>query len=71
VNVRSVSATGGRVEIRLDKVKGPVLAEVEIGEGSEWKVTHAKLVSVPSGVCDLIVTPNEKTHAELDWISFE
>ena len=71
VNVRSVSATGGRVEIRLDKVEGPVLAEVEMGEGSEWKVTHAKLVSVPSGVRDLIVTPNEKTHAELDWISFE
>ena len=34
VNVQSVSATGGRVTIRLDKLDGPVLAQVEIPKGT-------------------------------------
>ena len=71
VNVGSVSSTGGLIEIRLDRVDGPVLAQVEIGEGSDWKVTNSKLVSVPSGVHDLVVTLSETNHVEIDWISFE
>ena len=71
MNVRSVSSTGALIEIRLDKVGGPVLAQVEIGEGLDWKVTNSKLVSVPSGVRDLVVTLSETNHVEIDWISFE
>lgn len=71
VNVRAVSATGGSVDIRLDQVDGPLLAKVEIGKGSEWKVINAKLISVPAGVHDLFVTHNEKDDVDLDWVSFE
>jgi hypothetical protein len=71
VNVRSVSSTGGSVAIRLDKVDGPVLAKVEIGKGSEWKVINSKLAGVPSGIHDLVVTLNEKNSVEIDWVSFE
>jgi len=74
VNVRAVSSTGGRVEIRLDKADSPVLARAEIGKDSEWKVAQAKLTGAPSGVHDLIVTlkgPDEKSSVELDWLRFE
>jgi hypothetical protein len=71
VNVRSVLWTGGAVEIRLDKPDAPVLAEVQIGEGSEWNVTNSKLTSAPSGVHNLFVTLGDESTVELDWIRFE
>lgn len=71
VNARAVSATGGTAEIHLDKADGPLLAKVKIRKGSEWKVIHSKLVNVPAGVHDLIVTQNKNNNVELDWISFE
>jgi hypothetical protein len=71
VNVRSVSSTGGTIEIHLDKADGPLLAKVEIGKGTDWNVFNSKLGIVPSGVHDLIVTLNEKNNIEIDWISFE
>lgn len=71
VNIMSLSSTGGWVEIRLDTVNGPVLAKVEIGKGSEWKVANSKLASVPSGVHDIVVTLDEKNNVELDWVRFE
>lgn len=70
-NVRSVSTTGGLVEIRVDKVDGPLLAQVEIGKGPDWKVVKSKLASIPAGVHNLVVTQNANSNVELDWISFE
>ena len=71
VHVRSVSSTGGSVEIRLDAMNGPVLAEIEIGKGSEWNIANSKLARVPSGVHDLILTLSEQNAVELDWVRFE
>jgi hypothetical protein len=71
VNVRSISATGGLVEIRLDKVDGPLLAEVQIARVSQWKVIQSKLVHVPSGIHNLVVTQNGISEVGLDWMSFE
>ena len=71
VNVKSVSSTGGIIEIHLDKADGPLLAKVEIGKGADWNVVNSKLANVPSGVHDLIVTLNDKNNVEIDWISFE
>ena len=71
VNLRSASASGGVVEIRLDKLDGPVLARVEIPRGSEWNVVQSKLTNVPPGIHDLIVTHAGDNSVELDWVSFE
>jgi hypothetical protein len=70
-NVRSRSETGGVVEIRADKVDGPVLARVEIGKGADWQVVNAKVTGAPSGVHDLVVTHNEDSNVDLDWVRFE
>jgi beta-xylosidase len=71
VNVRSVSSTGGFIEIRLDQADGPLLARVEIGKDAEWKVINARLQSVPAGVHNLFVIQDENNNIDLDWISFE
>ena len=71
VNVRSQSAAGGVVEIRADKLDGPVLARIEIGKGTEWNVVNAKVTGAPSGVHDLVVTHDEDDNVDVDWISFE
>jgi hypothetical protein len=71
INVRSISAKGGTVEIRLDKQNGPLLAKVKIGKGSEWKVAVSKVSRTLTGVHDLVVTQSGKNNIELDWISFE
>ena len=69
VNVRGVSSTGGTVEIHLDKANGPLLAKVAVGK--DWGIIPSKLQNAPSGMHDLVVTHNENTDVDLDWISFE
>jgi hypothetical protein len=71
VHVRSTSATGGSIEIRLDKADGPLLARVKIGKSSDWKVIKAKLQSVPTGVHNLFAIQNKNSQVDLDWIDFE
>jgi hypothetical protein len=71
VKVRSASTAGGSIEIRLDKADGPLLAQVEIGKGSDWKLLTAKLVGVSGGIHDLIVVQKDNDNVDLDWISFE
>jgi hypothetical protein len=71
VYVRSLSTTGGSIEIRLDQADGPLLAKVEIGKGSEWQVVKSKLENVPAGVHDLIVSQMGSNPVELDWVRFE
>jgi hypothetical protein len=71
VNVRSVSSTGGLIEIRLDKADSPALAKIKIEKGSEWALVNAKLAKIPSGIHDLIISLSEKNHVELDWVRFE
>jgi len=70
VNARALSSAGGRLELHLDSVTGPLLARVEIGAGADWKVVKAKLATVPSGIHHLVVALRGG-RAEVDWISFE
>jgi beta-xylosidase len=71
VNARSISATGGTVEIHLDKTDGPLVARIEIGKASDWKVVNSKLANVPAGIHNLVVTQSDDNKVDLDWISFE
>jgi len=65
------AATGGTIEIRLDKSDGPVIAKVEIPATADWKENSAALTTVPSGLRNLVVTLPEKNNVEIDWVSFE
>jgi hypothetical protein len=71
VNVRSLSAAGGVVEIRLDKPDSPVIAQVAIERGAAWITTSSKLLNAPSGRHDLIVSLKGTSAVALDWVRFE
>lgn len=71
VNVRSQSETGGTVEIRADKVDGPVLAKVDIGRSTDWQVVKAAVTKAPTGVHDLVVTHDGDNNVDIDWVRFE
>jgi hypothetical protein len=70
VKVRAQSATGGAIEVRLDKSDGPLLARVEIPITPDWKEISASLATIPSGLHNLVVTMPEKNDLAIDWVSF-
>ena len=71
VEVKAASAAGGTIEIRLDKIDGPVLGRVKIGKSSEWKTITAGVKHVPGGVHDLFLAQVGGGAVELDWLRFQ
>jgi arabinoxylan arabinofuranohydrolase len=70
VRARAAGKGAGEIEIRLDKPGSPVVARVQVGEGSEWTVVHAAARKIPDGVHELIVTQRGAEPVEIDWIRF-
>ena len=70
VEIKAMSDAGSIVQIRLDKVDGTILSEVEIPKGTEWKVIEAKVKDYQSGVHNLVVTLKD-SPVEIDWIRFK
>ena len=71
VQLKVASTTGGLIDIRLDKVDGPLVAQIDIGKTTGWKVIHSKLVKNPFGMHNLIIVLNGKSKVEIDWLSFK
>ena len=72
VNVRTASSKDARVEIRADKLDGPLMARVEIGKSSAWQTVKTEVGSASlTGVHDLFVVQEQDGAVDLDWISFE
>jgi hypothetical protein len=71
VTVRALSHTGGNLQIRVQGIDGPVLAEVPVTAGSEWQLVKASLVQFKTGRQNLFVISKENNRIEIDWTSFE
>jgi hypothetical protein len=71
VKVRAASATGGALQLRLDNVDGPVIAEVTIPQRNGWNIVNSPLSKLPSGIHNLFVLLKETHSVEMDWIRFE
>lgn len=73
VDVSVSSLYGGKIEIRTEKIDGPIIATVEINtscEGGIWKTITAPVKSV-SGVHDVyFVFKGEKDLFNFDWWMF-
>ncbi len=73
VIVRCLSSTGGTIQILLDKIDGPVIAEIKIPTSAEWKIVDSPILKFEPGVHNLIVQLKEndhQPHVEIDWVSF-
>ncbi|HEY3371111.1 MAG TPA: family 43 glycosylhydrolase [Prolixibacteraceae bacterium] len=69
LEVKALSANGGTVQIHLDQVDGPLLAEITIPKAGDWKTTEAKVSKPPKGVHTLFVV-SKAAALEIDWIRF-
>jgi hypothetical protein len=71
VKLRVLSKTGGTLQIRLDKVDGPMIAQLEIPKSDEWNIANSPLSEFHLGVHNLIVLLKDNKNVEVDWVSFE
>ncbi len=70
VEVRAKSENNGTVQLHLDKIDGPVVAEICIPKGIDWKLIDAKVTRVPKGLHNLFVVLKD-TPVEIDWVIFK
>ena len=71
VKLRVLSKTGGTLQIHLDKVDSPMIAQVEIPKSDEWKIANSPLSEYHLGIHNLIVLLKDNKNVEVDWVSFE
>ena len=71
VNVRALSESGGTIEVRLNKLDGPLVASVEIPKNINWEVVNSDLEEIPSGKQNLVVVLKGSPKVEIDWVRFE
>ncbi len=71
IKARTSSAAGGTLQIRLDKINGPVVAEIKVPKGNGWTVIDTSVSKVQTGIHDLFVSLKGKNEVEIDWIKFE
>jgi len=71
ITVRVLSKTGGTLQIRVNSINGPVVAEIKIPKNSNWKNMKASLRKFEPGIHNLFVRLKDDSNVEVDWISFE
>lgn len=71
VNARAVSAKGAVIQIRMDDLSSPVIAEIKIPGNDKWSNIKVSLSGVKPGVHNLFISSKDDRKVEVDWISFE
>ena len=71
VEVKAKSVNGGILQVRLDKVDGPVIAEVKISKSSGWNPVEAKVSKFQAGIHNLVVVLKDENRVEVDWVKFK
>jgi hypothetical protein len=71
VVVRALSAAGSSIELRADRLDGPLLGTVDISGAADWKLSTSAKAKIPAGVHDLFVVLKTAGDASVDWVRFE
>ncbi len=70
VQIKTVSVTGSKLQIRLDKTDGPLLAELTISENASWNVPDFDISDINSGIHNLVIIHKDDRPLSIDWIRF-
>ena len=70
VVMNAQSQKGGVLEVRVNSIDGPLLAEVKVASGN-WKTIKKKMSKIQSGVQHLFVVSRSVNPVSVDWLSFE
>ncbi|MDI3320853.1 family 43 glycosylhydrolase [Pinibacter soli] len=71
VVLRVASTEGGTLEIKLDSINGPVVAQIQIPNITGWKLIKTSLRTKVTGRHHLVAVLKRGNDASLDWIQFE
>jgi hypothetical protein len=71
INVRASSKPGGVLQIRLNTVDGPLIAQVKIPESDGWRTVNSPLAAFRRGIHNLILLLKDDSNIEIDWLKFE
>jgi hypothetical protein len=70
VQIKASSLKGSSLQIRLDKVDGPLLCTVTIPGGKGWNTFEPHISKLKKGIHNLVVLLNDPEPVEIDWIRF-
>ena len=65
------SALGGTLQVRLDKIDGPVVARAVVPAGKDFSLITGKVLKKQKGVHHLFVVLTGANPVEADWITFK
>jgi hypothetical protein len=71
VTVRALAPASSTLQIRIQDINGPVLAEVPVPAGNDWQLIKVPLLKFEPGIQNLFVVSKDNNRVEVDWISFE
>lgn len=71
VLVKAASKNGAVLQLRIESIDGPVVAEIKIPKSEEWKTVKLPAKKFLVGVQNLFVVSKDGSPAEVDWIKFE
>jgi hypothetical protein len=69
--LRATAAAGATIQVRLDRVNGPLIAQLTVPKGGAWQNVKAPLATFQPGRHALFVSLKGGASAEIDWVSFE
>ncbi len=68
--VKALSESGSILQIHLDKVDGPMIAEVKVPKGTNWNTVETKVSIQQTGIHNMVVALKD-SPTEIDWIQFQ
>lgn len=69
--IRLKAEAGGRLQLRLDSVDGPVLADIQISAVGNWQLLNDSLTDFYPGVHPIVLVNRSDQQLEVDWLQFE
>lgn len=69
VSAKTLSEKGGIIEIRLNGIRGTLLAEIKVPASKDWKITKVPVERFNRGIHNLYVVTKSSNKIEIDWLS--
>ncbi len=69
VSAKTLSEKGGVIEIRLNGIRGTLLAEIKVPASKDWKITKVPVERFNRGIHNLYVVTKSSNKIEIDWLS--
>ncbi len=70
VTVNARSEEGAVMQVRINSIDGPLLAEIKIPKTGDWKTVDVPVLKSEKGIKHLFIVSKDNKVAEIDWLSF-